>query len=998
VGYPNETERRRLERFPDRVAVEDLRACFVLTERDLTLVFAQRGPENRLGLAISMCALRFLGFVPEDLASVPDEALRFLAAQVDAAPHELLGYGARAQTRSGHLGLILTHLGWRRAGKTDRRRLARWLLGRAVEHDAPATLVALAGEHLRARQVMRPGVETLIRMVSSARVQAHRHIDELLSDQLAPKRRDELDGLLDRQTGQSSDLADLRRRAGRAGVRELKGQVRRYRQLIELGANEIDVTALPPARRRALEAQGRRMTAQQIRRLEPARRHPLLLVLLQALVIERGDELLDLFDKLLRLTDGRARRRVEEQRRKTARARDELATLGRALSVLLLECVATGVVPFDRLGTEIGWERLQQAAGINPGQVPPIDVQQLDQLRSSYAHLRPAVHDALDAVELRGATSNDEELLTTLRQVQAATGRFLDQPVERLPKAWRGWVRDLDGRVHRTRYELALWFMLRDALRAGRVFRPIGRRYADPAAFLMPQQRWQADRSELAITFGRTTDPGERLRELEVDQHQALERLQAAVDAGDGVRVIDGRLELSRPDALDENPATIALRTELDRITPRIDIPDLLAEVQTWTGFADQLTHAGGANPRMPDLQQHLIGALLAWGLNIGPTRMAESCALTYRQLAWATEWYLGDEQLQTANDVLVDYLHQLQIAAHWGTGTFSSSDGQRSAARGRAAAGDPLAREFGYRRGALNVINWVTDQYSQYGTKVVSVAEREAIHTLEAILHTELPVAEHTTDTHGATELVFALFDLLGLRFIPRLKDIATLRLYLLGSPTGLPIEVVMRSRARPQPIRDQYDDMLRVAASLKRGWVPASLLITRLKNATPQTPLAAALAEYGRIVRTNFILGNCADPAQRSRIAAQLNKGESLHAMRRHLVIGSRAQLPADEDDHRRHALCVQILVNAIQVWNARYMTAAIDHLHNHIPNVLADDTAIAGIAPIAYAHVNTLGRYELNRQPPPTGQLRPLRLGEHDEQLPGLTPPLGVNGDKH
>jgi len=62
-----------------------------------------------------------------------------------------------------------------------------------------------------------------------------------------------------------------------------------------------------------------------------------MLVLLHALVIERGDELLDLFDKLLRLTDGRARRRVEEQRRRTTRQRDELAFLGRRLSVILLD-------------------------------------------------------------------------------------------------------------------------------------------------------------------------------------------------------------------------------------------------------------------------------------------------------------------------------------------------------------------------------------------------------------------------------------------------------------------------------------------------------------------------------------------------------------------------------------------------------------------------------------------------------------------------------------
>jgi TnpA family transposase len=120
VGYPSEAERRRLERFPDGVAVEDLRSCFALSDADRELVFAQRGAANRVGLAVSLCALRFLGFVPEDIASIPDEPLAFVAGQVDAAPHELLAYGARAQTRSDQLQLALTHLGWRRLGDADR--------------------------------------------------------------------------------------------------------------------------------------------------------------------------------------------------------------------------------------------------------------------------------------------------------------------------------------------------------------------------------------------------------------------------------------------------------------------------------------------------------------------------------------------------------------------------------------------------------------------------------------------------------------------------------------------------------------------------------------------------------------------------------------------------------------------------------------------------------------------------------------------------------------
>jgi TnpA family transposase len=118
------------------------------------------------------------------------------------------------------------------------------------------------------------------------------------------------------------------------------------------------------------------------------------------------------------------------------------------------------------------------------------------------------------------------------------------------------------------------------------------------------------------------------------------------------------------------------------------------------------------------------------------------------------------------------------------------------------------------------------------------------------------------STSTHGATEHVFALFDLLGLRFIPRLCDAGELRLHRLGAPTRLPVDAILRARARPAGIREHYDELLRTAASLKRGWVPASLLLTRLRNSSPQTPLAAALGEYGRIVSTNFLLRYCADP----------------------------------------------------------------------------------------------------------------------------------------
>jgi hypothetical protein len=77
---------------------------------------------------------------------------------------------------------------------------------------------------------------------------------------------------------------------------------------------------------------------------------------------------------------------------------------------------------------------------------------------------------------------------------------------------------------------------------------------------------------------------------------------------------------------------------------------------------------------------------------------------------------------------------------------------------------------------------------------------------------------------------------------------------------------------------------------------------------------------------------------------------------------------------------------------------MTASIDHLQATRPDVVADESAVARVAPVAHAHVNSLGRYDLHRQPPSAGHLRPLRRADEDSEPALPSPPLGVSGDKH
>ena len=67
-------------------------------------------------------------------------------------------------------------------------------------------------------------------------------------------------------------------------------------------------------------------------------------------------------------------------------------------------------------------------------------------------------------------------------------------------------------------------------------------------------------------------------------------------------------------------------------------------------------------------------------------------------------------------------------------------------------------ARRLGYGMG-VTFYSWSSDQLSQYGTKFVPVTVRDSTYVLDEICNneTELPIREHTTDTAGATEIIFA-------------------------------------------------------------------------------------------------------------------------------------------------------------------------------------------------------------------------------------------------
>ena len=203
--------------------------------------------------------------------------------------------------------------------------------------------------------------------------------------------------------------------------------------------------------------------------------------------------------------------------------------------------------------------------------------------------------------------------------------------------------------------------------------------------------------------------------------------------------------------------------------------------------------------------------------------------------------------------------------------------------------------RYYGYYQKAIGIYTHVSDQYSVFSTKAISCSPREALYVLDGLLenNTVLQIQKHTTDTHGYTEIIFALCHLLGYEFMPRIRDLKDQQLYRVGKrfDYGL-FTPLLNKTADLQIIEEQWDAMMRVAHSLKRRTVPAHIVVQRLISSFPSDRLSKAFTDLGRIIKTQYILRYLTQPDLRRTVQRQLNKGEYRHKLPRWIFFADQGE----------------------------------------------------------------------------------------------------------
>ena len=460
--------------------------------------------------------------------------------------------------------------------------------------------------------------------------------------------------------------------------------------------------------------------------------------------------------------------------------------------------------------------------------------------------------------------------------------------------------------------------------------------------------------------------------------HDALVTVNRLADRSElpDASIVDGVLKVTPLTNL-VPPEAEALMRQAYAILPRIKITDLLVEVDRWTGFTRHFTHLRTGEESQD--RTLLLTAILADAINLGLTRMAEACPGTsLSRLCGVADWHIRDESYSKALAEIVNYHHHVPFAMHWGEGATSSSDGQRFRAGGRGEAAAQVNARYGNEPGVLFYTH-ISDQYAPFHTKLINAIVRDATHVLDGLLYheSELRIEEHYTDTNGFTEHVFALCHLLGFRFAPRIRDLADRRLYSIEKPGTYPaLEGLIGATLNSRQVSTHWEEILRLATSIKHGTVTASLMLRKLGAYPRQNGLALALRELGRLERTLFVLDWLQSLELRRRIHVGLNKGEAKNALARAVFFNRLGELRDRTYENQRHrASGLNLVVAAIVLWNTVYREHAVQGLRKR--GQATPDELLQHLSPLGWEHINLTGDYvwtagDRDRQP----QLRLLR----------------------
>ncbi|MBU3128975.1 transposase [Clostridium tagluense] len=189
--------------------------------------------------------------------------------------------------------------------------------------------------------------------------------------------------------------------------------------------------------------------------------------------------------------------------------------------------------------------------------------------------------------------------------------------------------------------------------------------------------------------------------------------------------------------------------------------------------------------------------------------------------------------------------------------------------------------------------------------------------------------------------------------------------------------MQEVIKGKINTKIIKENYDDILRLAYSIKEGNVSGSLIMGKLGSYARQNSLAKELSELGKIEKTIFILDYLSDEDFRRKFQIGLNKGEAMNALARAIFFGKYGILhEKDIQGQLQRATALSIIINAITLWNTIYLPKVVEKLKEKEE---VNKDFLKHVSPLGWEHINFIGQYNFddNSDYDLVDNMRPLKV---------------------
>ena len=795
---------------------------------------------------------------------------------------------------------VLSVYGYKMFSGRRARGLKAWLEREAEVARSNEDLACRFVEECRRTQTILPGVSVVERLCADALVAAERRIEARIANRLDDQIKERLDALLtETADGNVSRFIWLRRfevGSNSAGASRLLG---RLEFLQKLGLSPDFLANVPPHRITRLRRQGERYFADGLRDISSDRRLAILAVCVVEWHAATADAVIETHDRIVGKTWQDAKKLCAAQ---IANARSSLQDTLRsfkALGAAMLEAKSDGASLDAATEAACGWSQLEGMVAAAAELTDTMAADPLAHVVHGYHRFRRYVPRMLRALDIQAAPVAAPLMHATKIIANNQIDEHRQTGFLRRNSKWHRYLNTQEVSDNRF-WEVAVLFQIREAFRSGDAWLPHSRRYADLKQALVPIE---AAKASPRLTM--PLEPEVWLVHRKARLEESLNRLAKAARTGaiPGGSIENGALKVDRlASATPEGAHDMVL--DLYGRLPPVRITDLMQEVDNDLGFTEAFTHLRTGVPCRDRIG--LLNVLLAEGLNLGLSKMAEATSShDYFQLSRLSRWHVESDAINRALSMVIAAQSRLPMAEHWGSGVTASSDGQFFPAARHGEAMNLINAKYGAEPG-LKAYTHVSDQFGPFATQNIPSTVNEAPYILDGLLMNEVGrrIKEQYADTGGFTDHVFAVTALLSYRFIPRIRDLPSKRLYLFD-PAAAPKELrgLIGGKIREKLIIENWPDILRTVATMVVGVMPPSQILRKFASYPRQHELALTLREIGRIERTLFIIEWLLDADMQRRAQIGLNKGEAASRTEKRSAYWAPGRNP--RPDSRRPAL---------------------------------------------------------------------------------------------